>query len=370
MIDIRRRNFLKGSSALLIGNSTAGLSSGWIGAGDRIRIGLIGAGIRGRGLMYEANDLPGVEVAVISDPDRRRMEGRAAELEKKTGVRPRIAVDLRRILDDPEIDAVIIASCDHWHALATIWACQAGKHVYVEKPVCHNLIEGRKMLKAARKYGRIVQTGTQRRSNGAFRKAAQLIREGAIGDVYWASFDLPNPRESIGFKKPEAVPSWLDWNLWLGPAEMQPFHANLVHYNWQWFWEFGNGEMATNGVHLLDIARWCLGKDLPARIHSVGGRYGPSDQGETPNAQKATFRYDDGTLLTGEIRNLYSAQGRVRPRRPGSQTQVAGGIVLELLWEQGLRPSETASERRTRRGPAPVGQTLRLRVSGISGPQS
>ena len=267
--------------------------------------------------MYEASDVPGVEVSIISDPDRRRMEGTAVELEKKTGKRPRTEVDLRRILDDPEIDAVVIASCDHWHALATIWACQAGKHVYVEKPVCHNLFEGRKMLEAARKYGRIVQTGTQRRSNGSFRKAAQLIREGAIGEVYWASFDLPNPRDPIGFKKPEPVPSWLEWDLWLGPAEMQPYHANLVHYNWQWFWDFGNGELATNGVHLLDIARWCLGKNLPARIHSVGGRYGPPDQGETPNAQKATFRYEDGTLLTGEVRNLYSAQGRVRPRRPG-----------------------------------------------------
>ena len=121
--------------------------------------------------MYEASDVPGVEVSIISDPDRRRMEGTAVELEKKTGKRPRTEVDLRRILDDPEIDAVVIASCDHWHALATIWACQAGKHVYVEKPVCHNLFEGRKMLEAARKYGRIVQTGTQRRSNGSFRKA-------------------------------------------------------------------------------------------------------------------------------------------------------------------------------------------------------
>ncbi len=134
------------------------------------------------------------------------MERAAAELEKKNGKRPQTEVDLRRILDDPEIDAVVIASCDHWHALATIWACQAGKHVYVEKPVCHNLFEGRKMLEAARKYGRIVQTGTQRRSNGSFRKAAQLIRNGAIGDVYWASFDLPNPREPIGFKQPEPVP--------------------------------------------------------------------------------------------------------------------------------------------------------------------
>ena len=315
MSRLERRHFLKTSSTLLVGTSLAGKSAAWAGANDRIRVALIGAGIRGRGLMYEASDVDGVEVAVICDPDERRMAEKAAELEKKTGKRPKTEPDLRRVLEDPQIDVVTVASCDHWHALATIWACQAGKHVYVEKPVCHNLFEGQKMVEAARKYDRIVQAGTQRRSNGSFRKAAQLIQEGVIGDVYWANWVFPSPRAPIGFKEVESVPSWLHWDLWLGPAPRRPYHANLVHYNWQWFWDFGNGELATNGIHLMDIARWCLNKkELPSRIHSMGGRFGPADQAETPNAQRANFVYEDGTLLSCDFRNLYSAQGRVRPR--------------------------------------------------------
>ncbi|MCL6506753.1 MAG: Gfo/Idh/MocA family oxidoreductase, partial [Bryobacteraceae bacterium] len=206
------------------------------------------------------------------------------------------------------IQAVVIATTNHWHALAAIWAMQAGKDVYVEKPVSHNFFEGEQIVKAARKYGRIVQGGTQRRSMGRFRKAVQLLREGAIGDVYLGKWFFPGRRDSIGFKPAEPPPSWLNWDLWLGPAPEQPYHANLVHYNWHWFWDFGNGELGNNGIHLVDISRWGMNKELPVRIHSWGGRFGYQDQAQTPNTQTVTWQYADGTAIIGEIRGLYTTE--------------------------------------------------------------
>ena len=184
------------------------------------------------------------------------------------------------MLDDKSIDAVTIATCNHWHALAAIWASQ--------------------------KYNRLMQGGTQRRSNGYFRAAIQALREGVIGDVYMARCIHYQLREPLGFKTPEPPPPALKWDLWVGPGPMQPFHRNLVHYNWHWFWDFGNGELANNGIHYIDVARWGLNRGLPSRIHSTGGRFGYKDQGQTPNTQLTTCEYPDGTQLVVEIRGRYT----------------------------------------------------------------
>jgi predicted dehydrogenase len=213
---------------------------------------------------------------------------------------------LRRVLDDHSIDAVTIATCNHWHALATIWACQAGKHVYVEKPVCHDFFEGTQMVAASRKYGRIVQGGTQRRSSGQVTKAIQALHEGVIGQVYMARCIHYQRRDSLPFRDSENPPSTLNWDLWVGPGPMRQFDRNLVHYNWHWFWDYGNGELGNNGIHYIDLARWGLNRQLPSTIYSSGGRFGYHDQAQTPNTQLTTFRFDDGVELIAEIRGRFT----------------------------------------------------------------
>jgi predicted dehydrogenase len=277
-------------------------------AGERIRLALIGAGGRGKDLLKSASSVAGVEVAVVCDPDQERMRAMASAAESSGARRPAEQHDLRRILDDPSIDGVILTCCNHWHALGAIWAAQAGKHVYVEKPVSHDPAEGQRMVEAARRYRRIVQGGTQRRSSPAFRDAVARLHQGAIGKVYMARWVFTGPRESLGYRDAERPPDTLDWDLWLGPAPQQPYHRNLVHYNWHWFWDFGNGELGNNGVHSMDIVRWGLNKGIPTRIQSAGGRFGYKDQGQTPNTQTATLTYEDGTQILCEIRGLYSGE--------------------------------------------------------------
>src|SRR5712692_10007622 len=277
-------------------------------AEEPVRVAIIGMGTRGTQLMRAFSQVSGVEIAAVVDPDGNRAEQAATWIFQKSGKRARVESDMRRVFDDKTIQAVMIATTNHWHALAALWAMQAGKDVYVEKPISHNFFEGQKLVEAARKYNCIVQGGTQRRSMGRFRKAVQLLHEGAIGDIYLAKWFFPGNRDSIGFKPVEAPPSWLNWDLWLGPAPEQPYHGNLVHYNWHWFWDFGNGELGNNGIHLVDISRWGMKKELPVRIHCWGGRFGYQDQAQTPNTQTVTWQYADGTAIEGEIRGLYTAE--------------------------------------------------------------
>jgi len=298
-----RRDFIKYSSTVA-GTSLIGNSKSWAGANDRIRTGIIGMGGRGGYHMHSASKFDGVEVAAIADPDQRRIDKWAADLESKIGKAPTKYQDLRKIIEDKSIDAVMIASSNHWHALAGIWACQSGKHAYVEKPVAHNMFEGRKLVEAARKYKRCVQGGTQRRSYGLFRKAVQLLHDGVIGDIYMARAIVYGARDSIGFKPKEPIPEWFNWDVWLGPAQDQPYHGNMTHYNWHWFWDFGNGELGNNGSHILDIIRWGFNRGLPDKITSSGGRFGYKDQGETPNTQLCNFEYDDGRYISCEVRGL------------------------------------------------------------------
>ncbi|MCS7026817.1 MAG: Gfo/Idh/MocA family oxidoreductase [Bryobacteraceae bacterium] len=301
-----RRQALRSTAGLLLGTHRA-----WTGANDRVRLAIVGMGGRGTELMRQAAKLPNVEIGALVDPDGRRTEQAAGILQQVTqgAMKAKLESDMRRVFDDKNIDAVLIANCNHWHALSGIWACQAGKDIYVEKPVSHNLFEGGKLVEAARKYKRVAQGGTQRRSYGRFRKVIEMIHSGVIGDIYLAKWVFPGKRDSIGFKDPQTKPpAWLNWDLWVGPAPMQPYHENLVHYNWHWFWDFGNGELGNNGIHLVDIARWAMRKELPVKIYSTGGRFGYKDQAETPNTQTVTWTYADGSAMVGELRGLYTAE--------------------------------------------------------------
>jgi predicted dehydrogenase len=213
------------------------------------------------------------------------------------GEKPKGVKDLRRVLDDPDIDAVSIAMPDHWHAPAAILACAAGKHVYVEKPGSHNGEESEWIVAAARKYKRQVQMGNQRRSWPWVQEAIKALHDGEIGQLYFARAWYTNHRASIGRGKPTPVPEWLDYSLWQGPAPERPFQDNVIHYNWHWFWNWGTGELGNNGVHAIDLARWGLGVDLPRRITCGGNRYHFQDDWETPDLYVATFDFGDKGIV-------------------------------------------------------------------------
>ncbi len=285
-----------------------------IGANDTVRIAV--AGINGRGgehIKHWLRMKPGVEITCLIDPDTGTYQKRLDQIAKAGGRAPATVQDIRRALDDKSIDAVSVATPNHWHALITIWSCQAGKDVYVEKPCSHNVHEGRIAVEAARRYKRIVQHGTQSRSSRDWALAAAAIQSGKFGKLHVSRGVSFKPRESIGFKPTTTPPEQLDFDIWLGPAPQQPFHANLVHYNWHWFWDFGNGEIGNQGVHELDVARWLIpgassnghgsSATFPKSVLSIGGRFRDHDQGETANTQISVMDYGDTQLII-EVRGL------------------------------------------------------------------
>jgi len=283
---------------------TAGAAASAAGANDRINIAV--AGVRGRGREHVEiyGRQPNTRVAAVCDIDQAQSERAVQLAEKVQGSKPKVYQNFRQMLDDKEIDAVSIATCNHWHALQTIWACQAGKDVYVEKPASHTIWEGRKMIEAARKHQRIVQVGMQSRTTAHKLRAMELLRQGVIGKVYMAKGLCFKRRKSIGTGPDGPVPPGVDYNTWLGPAPWRPFNAVRFHYNWHWFWDTGNGDIGNQGVHEMDIARWGLGKTtLPKKVHSSGGKFGHNDDQETPNTQLSVFEYDDCQLIF-EVRGL------------------------------------------------------------------
>jgi predicted dehydrogenase len=223
--------------------------------------------------------------------------------------KPEAVGDYRRILDDPNIDILVVATCNHWHAPAAIDACAAGKHVYVEKPCSHNPREGEWLVAAARKYDRRVQMGNQRRSRAGIVAAMGKLREGAIGRVYYARASYQNMRPSIGIGKAVDPPAELNYDLWQGPAPRKPFRDNYLHYNWHWFWHWGNGELGNNGVHMLDVCRWGLGVDHPIRVTSAGGRYHFQDDQETPDTHVVAFDFEDRKSILWEGFSCNGHQG-------------------------------------------------------------
>jgi predicted dehydrogenase len=275
-----------------------------LGANDTVRVGV--AGIHGRGGDHigEYLKVKGAQVTYLIDPDSTLFAGRSERIKDKGHNTPTCVQDVRKALEDENLDALSIAAPNHWHSLLTIWGCQAGKDVYVEKPCSHTLFEGRQCVEAAAKYGRIVQHGTQQRcSRGRIAEMAAL-HAGKWGKLLVSKGYICKPRPSIGFKPTQEPPKGLDFDLWLGPSALQPFHKNLVHYNWHWFWDFGNGEIGNQGVHQADVARWGIaGSTLPTKVWSLGGRLGYKDQGQTPNMQMAVFEFGD-VLLVLEVRGL------------------------------------------------------------------
>jgi predicted dehydrogenase len=297
---ITRRGFLKRTSALTAGVAVwniAGSLRAVPGPNDKVRVAILGCNGRGMNHIAAYLALPNAEIACICDVDSRAMEKGIAAVSKAQSRKPKGVKDLRRVLDDPEIDAVSIAMPDHWHTPAAMLACAAGKHVYVEKPGSHNGEESEWIVAAARKYKRQVQMGNQRRSWPWVQEAIQALQAGELGQLYFARAWYTNHRASIGRGQPAAVPEWLDYSLWEGPAPEQPFQDNLVHYNWHWFWHWGTGELGNNGVHSLDLARWGLGVDLPRRITCGGNRYHYHDDWQTPDLYVATFDFGEKGIV-------------------------------------------------------------------------
>lgn len=329
-----RRTFLKAAAASaafpMFTISGTRASGRVIGANERIRMGV--AGIRGRGGShidgFAEQDL--VDVTYLIDPDKRLWQNRIKQVEEKGGNTPTCVQDIRQALDNKSLDAVSVATCNHWHSLITVWGCQAGKDVYVEKPISHNVFEGRQCVKAAEKYGRVVQHGTQQRSSETRARQMAAIQAGKYGKLLVSKGYCCKPRWSIGFKGVESPPPELDWNLWLGPAQQQAYHGNLHPYEWHWFWPTGNGDIGNQGVHEIDVARWAI-KDatLPRSVWAFGGRYveDGKDQAETPNMQGAVYDYGD-TLLVFETRGLVEKNGGPK-RKVANEFYTDQGVVRD-----------------------------------------
>ena len=271
------------------------------------RVGVAIVGLHGRGMehlnAYATND--GADVVALCDVDESTFAKAQGRLKDHDRPEAKTYTDLRRLLEDPRVAAVSIATPNHWHALASIWAMQAGKDVYVEKPVCHNVSEGRRMEQTRVKYARVCQAGTQARSSPAHREAMQYVHDGHIGKVVLARGLCYKRRKSIGHFDDAPVPDGVDYDLWLGPAPKRPFNPNRFHYNWHWNWDYGNGDLGNQGVHQMDIARWAINATLPRAVACVGGRFGYEDDGQTPNSELALFDFGQGAPpLMFEVRGL------------------------------------------------------------------
>lgn len=315
----KRRDFIKKS---LLG--TAGITIGGMGlsaksynsvSGSNDRLVLAVVGIRGRGGDHIESwcslaENRNIRLKTLCDVDEQFFAERSKYVFDKTGVKPVTEWDMRKVFDDKEINAVSFAVPNHWHALGAIWACQAGKHVYGEKPASHNLFEGRKMIEASRKYNVRVQTGFQNRSIPSVMEAIKFLHDGGIGTVYMAKGMCYKPRDSFGIARDTTPPSTLHYDRWLGPAPYRQYNEKHVHYNWHWFWATGNGDTGNQGPHQFDIARWGLNKnEHPVTIFSTGGIFGVSPEEceqETPNTQTSVFKYSDGKILEFETRGRYT----------------------------------------------------------------
>ena len=307
---INRRKFLTQSAAAGLGLSMAGSFRSFAqsaapvrSANDRITVAVVGTNSRGLAHVQSLAGAPGVEVAYICDVDDRAIAKGIKETLKKQKQEPKGIKDFRKLIEDKALDAVSIATPDHWHAPMTLMALAAGKHVYVEKPCSHNPYEGELLIEAVRKHKRVFQMGNQRRSFPNVRQAIQKIHDGIIGKAYYGRCWYTNSRESIGRGVPEPVPAWLDYELWQGPAPRKPYRSNLIHYNWHWFWHWGTGEALNNGTHMVDLCRWALDVNWPTRVVSSGGRYHYQDDWETPDTQVIGWDFAEGKTIMWESRS-------------------------------------------------------------------
>ncbi len=311
---MERRNFIKTTAkggVALVTVPTILTGNRWKGANDRINVAVIGINGMGQSHISEYQNLENVEVAALCDIDENLFAARIKKhFTDKNLKTPKTYIDLRKLYEDKDIDAVSITTPNHWHTLAAIWAIQAGKHVSVEKPCCHNIYEGQKLVEAAKKYDVIVQDGAEQRSNPCAISMADYLHSGKLGEVYLAKGLCFKWRDTIGKTPDEPVPAGVNYDLWLGPAPKRPFSKNRFHYNWHWNWDYGNGDMGNQGVHEMDVARWGLGVKLPTKISAMGGHFVFNDDQQTPNDLMAVYEFpnpdggsDKKKILQFEVRH-------------------------------------------------------------------
>jgi len=360
---VTRRDFLKKAAATTASaRAFAGVTflpqpERVFGANDRVRLAVVGLRGRGKDHIDAFSRLKNVEIAALCDVD----EGILNQRRGQTGGAPRTVTDVRRVLEDPAIDAISIATPNHWHALMAIWACQAGKDVYVEKPCSHNLWEGRQLVRAAEKYRRIVQQGSQLRSTRAAVEAIAHLHSGTFGEVYLARGLCFKRRKTIGRAPIEPIPRGVDYNLWTGPSPLEPFTRNRFHYNWHWIWDTGNGDLGNQGIHQIDAARWGLRVRLPTRISAVGGHFMFDDDQETPNTLTCAFEFNEPAgrrkIIEFDVRHWLTndeagiGHGLLRGRNAignifyGSNGYVALGNEDDFSYESWLGPEQSAGPR-------------------------
>ena len=314
-------------------------SSALASPNDTVRVACVGFRGRGKDHIRAYSQMANVEIAALCDIDESVLNAQLAAIEKAKGKRPAAYTDIRKLLEDKSIDAISIATPNHSHTLQTIWACQAGKDVYVEKPCSHNMFEARQIVAAAQKYGRMVQHGSQQRS-GVGRDVVQHINEGLLGDVYMARGLCFKCRDTIGRKPVEPVPAGVHYDLWLGPAPQHEYTANRLHYNWHWFWDYGNGDLGNQGIHQIDMARWGLGVKYPTKVSAIGGHFMFDDDQETPNTLTATFEFDEAAakkMLVFEVRHWISNhEAGIGEPKPGNTvgTTFYGSKGYLSMWDE------------------------------------
>jgi predicted dehydrogenase len=358
---LNRRHFLKSTLAAAASITIAGTKSSGrvLGANEAIRVGVAGLNGRGGSHVSEFLRMDGVQITYLIDPDTRTFAAKSRQIQQRSGTAPRTVQDVRTALEDRNLDVLSIATPNHWHSLMTIWACQAGKDVYVEKPMSHNVQEGKLAADMARRHNRIVQHGTQSRTEGGWASVMDVIRSGQLGRLLVARGLCYKPRYGTGSNGVVAsvrrveTPRELDFNIWTGPAPMRPYHENLVPYRWHWFWDFGNGDIGNQGVHQMDIARWAIaGATMPRSVICLGGRFGNPDHGETPNTQVALFDYGQ-TKLIFEVRGMPTAG--YRNQMVGNSFHLEEGIIAgtNAFYPRGQNRAQPLPRvQASRRGPA------------------
>ncbi len=340
-----RRQFLRtsliaGASPIILGSRASGQVEG---ANERLRIAVVGVNGRGTSHIGGFGSQKNVEIAYLVDPDQKVLDRRMGELEKKTEGKftTRAATDIRKVLEDKDVDAISVAAPNHWHSLMTIWGAQAGKHVYVEKPMSHDVAEGRIAWAAQQKYGVVVQHGTQSRSDARIAGLHEAIQAGKFGKLKISYGYACKPRGGIGTAAVGAPPANLDWDLWRGPAVIDDYHSKFAHYDWHWFWKTGNGDLNNQGTHQLDVARWALDPELthPVRAMAIGGRFAWDDSGETPNTLFGIAEYPNGQQVFFNVRNV-NYDGYERQVENEYYFEDGGKIVRGLYYAKGNAEGE------------------------------
>jgi predicted dehydrogenase len=335
---MKRREFVSlavGGTLLTSSSPATRIAVGaWRGANDRVRVAVIGIRGMGQSHIEEYSNLANVEVAAVCDVDENLfgpvLKSRFADKGRRA---PKTYTDLRKLYEDKDIDAVAVVTPNHWHTLAGIWAMQAGKHVTIEKPVCHNFFEGQKLVEAARKYRVIVQDGAEQRSNPCSKSAVDFLRSGQLGEVYMAKGLCYKWRETIGRLEDEPAPAGVHYDLWLGPAPKRPFNKNRFHYNWHWNWDYGNGDIGNQGIHEMDVARWGLGVTLPTRVTAAGGHFMFNDDQQTPNSLMAMFEFDNPQGGADKKKILqFEVRGWMTHREGGIGEGPSGGGYMISDW--------------------------------------